>query len=346
MNILVTGGAGYIGSHAVRHLLDHGYEVTVLDNLSHGHHEAVDPRAHLIGGSTSDRALLKTIFREKGIRAVMHFAADIEVAESMVDPAKYYENNFANSLHLLAAMRDSKVKKIVFSSTAAVYGSPEIVPILETQARMPINPYGRSKMMTEMAIEDSCYAYGLGYAILRYFNVAGAHPSGEIGEDHHPETHLIPRLLQAAAAGKGQAQIYGEDYDTPDGTCVRDYVHVMDLVESHRLALEHIFPGNGNIYNIGSESGFTVREVVSACERITGKPIEVTVGPRRAGDPPKLVASSQKIRAELGWNPKYSSLDNIIEHAWHWHRSRPHGYSEPAEKIGQASRAMHRAANQ
>jgi UDP-glucose 4-epimerase len=327
MRVLVTGGAGYIGSHAVKALLASGHEVTVLDNLSHGHREAVDPRAEFRQGSTGDRETVARALDERKIEAVMHFAADIEVGESVVDPGKYYRNNFANALTLLETMRDRGVRRIVFSSTAAVYGNPDRVPIEEGSARAPINPYGRSKMMTEMAIEDFASAHGLGYAILRYFNVAGASPDASIGEDHRPESHLIPRVLQAAlASGKGSMSIFGTDYPTRDGTCVRDYVHVVDLVEAHVLALAGIREGKGEIFNIGSEQGFSVREVVAACERVTGLKLDVKEGPRRAGDPASLVASSRKTREVLGWRPKYPELDTIIAHAWAWHRARPEGY--------------------
>jgi UDP-glucose 4-epimerase len=324
--ILVTGGAGYIGSHAVRHLLDYGHEVTVLDNLSHGHAAAVDPRAKLVKGSTGNAELVQQTLRSQAIEAVMHFAADIEVGESVTDPGKYYENNFSNALKLLAAMRDTGVKKIVFSSTAAVYGNPEKTPIEEDQRRNPINPYGRSKMMTEMAIEDFAHAHGLGYAVLRYFNVAGAAPDARTGEDHQPESHLIPRILLAALGSTPDVKIFGTDYPTADGTCVRDYVHVMDLVGAHRLALEKIKEGKGNTFNLGSENGFSVREVIATCERVTGKKLIVKEEARRPGDPAVLVASSARIRRMLGWEREYPDLDTIVGHAWNWHTSHPRGY--------------------
>lgn len=327
MKVLVTGGAGYIGSHAVRDLLMQGHEVVVLDNLSHGHVAAVDERAEFIEGSTSEIRRLMAIFEVHRIDAVMHFAADIEVAESVSDPHKYYQNNFANTLQLLRAMKESSVRKIVFSSTAAVYGDPETVPIEETHPLRPINPYGRSKAMTEAAIEDFSRAYGLGYTILRYFNVAGASPDGALGEDHHPETHLIPRLL-AAASGMGEgAKIFGTDYPTADGTCVRDYLHVVDLVRAHALALETMREGEGRIYNLGSENGFSVREVISTCELVTGQKLEVREEPRRPGDPATLIASSRRIRHELGWERKYPDLHTIVSHAWQWHSLHPQGYA-------------------
>ncbi len=331
MRVLVTGGAGYIGSHAVRELLDSGYHVVVLDNLSNGHEEAIDQRAAFVRGSTQDLDLIVNKLKLHGIEAVMHFAADIEVGESVSDPYKYYQNNFSNSLMLLEALQISGVKKFVFSSTAAVYGNPEKTPIWESALRNPINPYGRSKMMMEMALEDACHAYGIGYTILRYFNVAGASADAKIGEDHHPESHLIPRILTAAREGTA-VKIFGTDYDTKDGTCIRDYVHVVDLARAHVLALEKIVPGKGNIYNLGSEHGFSVREVIAACERVTGRRIVVEESGRRAGDPAILVASSQKIKAELGWERRYPEMDTIVAHAWNWHSTHPDGYVQESEK--------------
>lgn len=326
MRVLVSGGAGYIGSHAVKELLDADHEVFVLDNLDKGHREAVDTRAHFIHGSTSDQEHLIDIFNSRKIEAVMHFAADIEVAESVIDPHKYYQNNFVNALNLLESMNKSGVKKIVFSSTAAVYGNPEKTPIEEIQARSPINPYGRSKMMTEMAIEDYSRAYGLGYAILRYFNVAGATPDASIGEDHKPESHLIPRILEGARDPNIEVMIFGTDYPTPDGTCIRDYVHVVDLVHAHVLALESLKEAEGEIFNLGSESGFSVREVIEACQKVTGKSLRVVEKERRAGDPAVLIASSQKIKNKLKWEPKYPSIETIVKHAWNWHTTHPRGF--------------------
>jgi UDP-glucose 4-epimerase len=328
MKVLVTGGAGYIGSHAVRALLDRGDKVIVLDNLSHGHCKAVDSRAELVKGSTGDLVLVLQTLRTHGIEAVMHFAADIEVAESVENPGKYYANNFSNALRLIESMKVAGVKKLVFSSTAAVYGEPKQVPILESSDRLPINPYGRSKMMTEMAIEDFSRAHGLGYAILRYFNVAGAHPSGEMGEDHFPESHLLPRVLAAAMKDSAAepVKIFGTDYPTADGTCVRDYVHVMDLVQAHLIALDQIEPGKGDIFNIGSESGYSIRQVIQAVEKVTGKKLHVSEGPRRAGDPATLVASSKKIQS-LGWKREFD-LEAIVAHAWKWHTTHPSGYGD------------------
>jgi UDP-glucose 4-epimerase len=319
-NILVTGGAGYIGSHAVRVLCDQGYSVTVLDDFSHGHALAVDSRAKLRVGKTSDSALLQTIFREQQIEAVMHFAAYIEVGESVTNPGKYYINNFANSVLLTQEMVKARIRKLVFSSTAAVYGNPEKTPIEERQKLEPINPYGRSKLMTELAIQDFAVAHGLGATILRYFNVAGAHPDGSIGEAHEPESHLIPRVLKAAR-DQTPVQIYGTDYATPDGSCVRDYVHVMDLAEAHALALQELRPGEVKIYNIGSENGFSVLQVIAACEKVTGIKLKLEHKPRRSGDPAILVASSRKISQELGWQRQYPDIIEIVKHAWKWHLS-------------------------
>ncbi|MGE3609013.1 MAG: UDP-glucose 4-epimerase GalE [Bacteriovoracaceae bacterium] len=325
MRILVTGGAGYIGSHAVKELIEEGHKVIVLDNLSKGHQEAIDSKAQFIVGSTSNLELLTQRLKVHKIEAVMHFAADIEVAESMENPQKYYQNNVTNTLTLLSAMKVSGVKKIVFSSTASVYGNPEQNPIREEHNCFPINPYGRSKMMAELMIQDFCNAYGIGYAILRYFNVAGASPDGKIGEDHHPESHLIPKIL-IAARDKKSIKIFGTDYPTPDGTCIRDYVHVIDLVRAHILALDAIKEREGQIYNIGSEKGFSVREVIAACEKVTKQKIKTEETKRREGDTAILVASSAKIRRELNWEPEYPSIETIVEHAWKWHTSHPKGY--------------------
>lgn len=330
MKVLVTGGAGYIGSHATRALIEAGHEVVVLDNLSHGHREAVDPRAQFVKGDVADRELVRKTLQQNSIEAVMHFAADIEVGESVTNPNKYYLNNYVSPLVLLNVMREIGVKKIVFSSTAAVYGTPVEVPIREDHQRQPINPYGRSKLMMEFALEDFARAYGMGYMVLRYFNVAGAHPDGTIGEDHKPESHLIPRILEAARAPEVTLPIYGTDYATPDGTCIRDYIHVQDLVAAHILALSKIELGTGRAYNLGSESGFSVREVIRACESVTRKKINVAENPRRAGDPDRLVASSDRIRKELGWVRQYPDLETIIAHAWNWHCSHPQGFSTSA----------------
>ena len=327
MNLLINGAAGYIGSHCVRQALDAGHRVFALDNLSHGHRAAVDGRAEFVQADVGDRAVLEGIFSSHRIDACLHFAAFIEVGESVVDPDKYYSNNVAQTLALLGALKGRPSVKLVFSSTAAVYGMSTLTPIVEETPRAPINPYGRTKMVAELAIEDFAAAYGIGACLMRYFNVAGASPSGEIGEAHEPESHLIPRVLQAARDGRGPVTIYGSDYPTPDGTCVRDYVHVVDLVAAHLLALERIQPGRVDVYNLGSEKGFSVREVIAACEAVVGRPIPSEVRARRPGDPARLVASSRKIERELGWTRRYPELETIVGHAWNWHRGHPDGYA-------------------
>lgn len=329
LKILVTGGAGYIGSHAVRELLDQSHHVVVLDDLSHGHRAAVDPRATFVKGSTGDESLVMDVLKRYAIDGLMHFAANIEVSESVADPYKYYVNNFGNSLSLLNCMRQSGVKKIVFSSTAAVYGNPSEIPIEESAPRQPINPYGRSKMMMEMAIEDFALAYGMAFTILRYFNVAGAWPDGSLGESHQPESHLIPRVLMAARDHES-VRIFGANYNTRDGTCIRDYVHVVDLVRAHVLAMEQMIDSSTAVFNIGSEQGFSVREVIAACEKVVNKKVNVLVEPRRPGDPDILVASSRRISTELHWRRRYPDLETIIAHAWQWH-SRETQFNENAD---------------
>jgi UDP-glucose 4-epimerase len=328
MNILVTGGAGYIGSHAVRMLIEHGHEVSVLDNLSTGYLGAVHADALFTKGSVADVALVRDLIQAQKIEAVLHFAAHIEVAESVADPEKYYRNNFSAALTFIDTIVKEGVKKLVFSSTAAVYGTPARTPIIETDLQAPLNPYGRSKLMVEWALRDVAAAHGLGYAVLRYFNVAGAHPDGTLGEAHDPESHLIPRVLQSVlpTATPFKLSIYGTDYATPDGTCIRDYVHVQDLVRAHLLALDAIVPGLGQTYNLGSEKGFSVLEVLDVCQTVTQIEIPADRQGRRPGDSATLVASSAKIRAELGWKPEYPDLKTIVEHAWAWHRTHPRGY--------------------
>jgi UDP-glucose 4-epimerase len=333
MKILVTGGAGYIGSHAVKALLNAGHDVVVYDNLSHGSEMAIDPRARFVRGSTLDLTQTATVLRLFSIEAVLHFAAFIEVAESMTEPGKYFENNTTGTLHLLEAMKKENCRQIVFSSTAAVYGTPRCIPIPEIEVCRPINPYGRSKWMSEMMIQDYCQLHGFSAAILRYFNVAGAWPTGEIGEDHQPETHLIPRILKASLSGEGKISIYGTRLPTSDGTCIRDYVHVVDLVEAHLLALDKLKPGNCEIFNVGSESGFSVRQVITACEKVTGRKLLIEEHAPRAGDPVELVASSEKIRRVLGWKRKYPDLEQIIDHAWRWHWQYPDGYQKKPHRF-------------
>jgi UDP-glucose 4-epimerase len=324
-NILVTGGAGYIGSHVVRGLLRHGYQPIVLDNLQTGHRKAIKD-ALLIEGDLSDQEKLKEIFRFNSIQVVMHLAADCLVGESVRDPLKYFNNNVKNSIQLIEIMNELNVNKIVFSSSAAVYGEPEKIPIPEDHPCLPTNPYGETKWIFEKVLNYFCETGKLNYLSLRYFNAAGADPEGELGEDHSPETHLIPLVLKAALKGI-PISIYGTDYDTLDGTCIRDYIHVTDLAHAHILALQRLEAGqNCGIYNLGNGNGYSVREVIETARRGTGKKISSIESARRQGDPPRLVASSEKIREELGWIPKYPELETIVETAWRWHRDHPNGY--------------------
>ncbi len=325
MSILVTGGAGYIGSHTARLFQERGHEVWVFDNLVYGHRQAA-PAGRLIVGDLADAAATERVLREKQIDAVVHFAAFAYVGESVREPEKYYHNNLVNTLNLLAAMRRTGVSRIVFSSTCATYGIPLQVPITEEEPQKPINPYGRAKLAVEWALADYAVAYGFGYAALRYFNASGASPSGDIGEDHDPETHLIPLILQVALGQRPHIEVFGTDYPTRDGTCIRDYIHVDDLAEAHLLALAKLQGGRGLHYNLGTGHGYSVREVIRTCEEVTGRPIAVKEGPRRAGDPPALVAASQRAQRELNWQPRYPELRLIVETAWRWHQTHPHGY--------------------
>lgn len=327
MRLLVTGGAGYIGSHAVRLFLEHGHDVWVYDNLSFGHSAAV-PSDRLIVADLAERERLIAVLREKKIEAVVHFAAFAYVGESVEHPFKYYRNNVANTLILLEAMQACQVQKLVFSSTCATYGTPFEIPITEATPQQPINPYGRTKLMIEWAIADAAHAYGLGYAALRYFNAAGAHPDGDIGEDHSPESHLIPLILQTVLGQRQAIHVFGTDYPTPDGTCVRDYIHVVDLAEAHLRALSAITPGKGLCLNLGTGQGHSVREVIKVCSEVTGCPVNVVEGSRRAGDPAILVASAALAQSRLGWKPRLGSLHEIVETAWKWHRSHPHGFDD------------------
>ena len=327
MKILVTGGAGYVGSHAARWLARAGHEVWVYDNLSLGHRPAVAP-GRLIVGELADEPLLKQVLKKHVIEAVMHFAAFALVGESVLDPAKYYRNNVASSLCLLDAMRAAGVLKIVFSSTTATYGAPTRIPIAEDEPQLPINPYGFGKLVVERALADYAGAYGLAYAALRYFNAAGASPDGDLGEDHTPESHLIPIVLQVALGQRERITIFGDDYPTPDGTCIRDYVHVDDLAQAHLLALEKLQPGKGIHLNLGTGRGYSVRQVIDACRKVTGHPIPETIGPRRAGDPPELVADATRARQQLGWVPRYPELESIVATAWQWHKTHPRGYGD------------------
>jgi UDP-glucose 4-epimerase len=325
MRVLVVGGAGYIGSHSVRNLRDAGHDVLVLDNLVYGHREAVPPGL-LVEGDLSDREGLERVLRDHRSEAVFHFAAFASVPESVADPARYYRNNVVGSLNLLDAMRAAGVGRIVFSSTAATYGVPRVSPIPEDTPKAPINPYGFTKLVIERALADYASAYGLGFAVLRYFNACGASADGTLGEDHTPESHLIPLILQAALGRRESVAIFGTDYPTPDGTCVRDFIHVEDLAEAHRLVLGRIEPGRGLTYNVATGRGYSVREVIEAARRVTGRPIPVVERPRRPGDPPELVASAEAIRRDLGWTPRYPEIEPILRSAWAWHSAHPDGY--------------------
>jgi UDP-glucose-4-epimerase GalE len=326
MRILVTGGAGYIGSHAVRLFLARGHDVWVYDNLCYGHRAAV-PAERLIVADLAEEQRLDQVLVQHRIEAVVHFAAFAYVGESVRDPAKYYRNNLINTLTLMECVRRHGIGRMVFSSTCATYGVPDRVPISEDEKQQPINPYGTGKLAVERALADYASAYGWGYAALRYFNAAGASPDGNIGEDHDPETHLIPLVLDVALGKRPHIQIFGTDYPTPDGTCIRDYVHVDDLAEAHLLALEQLQPGRGLCLNLGVGHGYSVREVIRTAEEVTGKMIAVKEGPRRPGDPPALVAAAERARAVLGWAPRYSELRPIVETAWNWHRTHPRGYA-------------------
>lgn len=321
MKILVVGGAGYIGSHMVKMLTTQGYQVMTLDNLATGYRNAVK-YGDFIEGDIADSALLDNLFSSHEFEAVMHFASFIEVAESVKDPAKYYSNNFSNTLNLLNAMVRHGVKRFIFSSTAAIFGEPVYTPIDEQHPKLPINPYGWSKLMVEQALEDYDSAYGIRSVCLRYFNAAGADPEGELGECHDPETHLIPLILQAASGRRDAISFFGQDYETRDGSCVRDYIHIVDLCTAHLLALNKLLNGStSQCYNLGNGNGFTVTEVIDVVKKVTGKDLQVIKAPRRPGDPATLVANSALARSELDWSPKYADLTDIVEHAWNWETS-------------------------
>lgn len=327
MNILVTGGAGYIGSHVVEELQKSGLTPIVYDNFSTGHAAAVPDDVQLVEGDIHDVRFAKHIMEQFEIDAVIHFAASSLVGESMSDPAKYYFNNVEGSLHLLEAMRGAGVDRIVFSSTAAVYGEPEQVPITENSKLQPTNVYGRTKLMIEKMLADYDMAYDFRYVALRYFNAAGASPTRDIGEDHSPESHLIPLILKTAQGVRKQVAIFGTDYPTEDGTCIRDYIHVCDLAKAHVLALQHLLKGGASrVYNLGSETGFSVRQMIDCAKQVTATDFTVVEEARRAGDPAVLIASSEKIREELGWVPQHSSVQEVIGTAWKWHKGHPHGY--------------------
>ena len=327
MRILVTGGAGYIGSHTVRLLLQQGHDVTVYDNLQAGHRAAV-PAHTLIVGDLKDVDLLDQTLINKRIQAVIHFAASAYVGESVTNPSKYYLNNLSNSMNLLELVRRQKITRFVFSSTCATYGVPDTVPIAESEKQLPINPYGNTKLAFERMLSDYAAAYGIGATALRYFNAAGSAADGSLGEDHDPETHLIPIVLQVALGKRPHVELFGADYPTADGTCVRDYIHVDDLAQAHLLALEQMEPGRFSAYNVGIGTGSSVREVISTAEKVTGKSITVQEGPRRPGDPPTLVAQADKIRAKLGWMPQFTQLEPIVASAWNWLKNYPNGYAK------------------
>ena len=328
MNVLVIGGAGYIGSHAVNKLIKKDYNVSVLDNLVTGHRDAVDEAATFYLGDIRDKTMLNQIVQDEQIEAIFHFAASSLVGESVEKPLKYFNNNVVGMEVLLEVMQENGVKKIIFSSTAAVYGDVQAPLITEDEPKAPTSPYGESKLMMENMIKWCDLAHGIKFVSLRYFNVAGALSTGEIGEDHDPETHLIPIVLQTALGQRNAMTIFGDDYNTPDGTCIRDYVHVEDLIDAHILALEYLNTNaESQIFNLGSSTGYSVKEIVEASRKVTGKEIPVKIGERRAGDPAKLVAASEKAREILGWKPAYETIEGIIQTAWDWHEANPEGYA-------------------
>ncbi|AEH52682.1 MULTISPECIES: UDP-glucose 4-epimerase GalE [Heyndrickxia] len=329
MSILVLGGAGYIGSHAVYQLIDQKYDVVVIDNLQTGHRGAIHPKAKFYEGDIRDRAFMRDVFGKEKIDAIIHFAANSLVGESMEQPLKYFDNNVYGTQIVLEMMKEFHVPHIVFSSTAATYGEPERVPITETMPTVPTNTYGETKLAMEKMMKWCEKAYGIKYVALRYFNVAGARSTGEIGEDHHPETHLIPVVLETVLGKREAITIFGEDYDTKDGTCVRDYIHVEDLIDAHILALQYLQNGGASdVFNLGSSNGFSVKEIVDTVREVTGKGFNVKIGDRRAGDPSTLIASSEKAKRVLGWNPQKTDIRQIIKDAWNWHESHPNGYDD------------------
>jgi UDP-glucose 4-epimerase len=329
MSILVLGGAGYVGSHAVYQLIDQGFSVVVIDNLQTGHENAVHPKANFYKGDIRSREFMRSVFEKEQIEAILHFAANSLVGESMVEPLKYFDNNVYGTQIVLEMMKEFAVKHIVFSSTAAVYGEQKVVPITEAAATIPTNTYGETKLAMEKMMAWCEKAFDLNYVSLRYFNVASARSDGQIGEDHNPETHLIPVVLEAALGKRPAVTIFGEDYATADGTCVRDYIHVEDLIDAHLLALSYLQNGGqSNIFNLGSSQGFSVKEIVETAKEVTGIEIPVKIGERRSGDPSTLIASSEKARKVLGWNPTRTSIHQIISNAWNWHQHHPNGYQK------------------
>ena len=326
MRILVTGGAGFVGSACLRHLLAHGYEALAYDNLAQGHPEAV-PADRLVVGDIADTQMLTKTLRDFKADAVMHFAAATYVGESVSNPEYHYRNNIGGTLSLLGAMREAGVKRMLFSSTCATYGMNPKVPMGEDSAQEPFSPYARTKLAVEWMIRDFAHAYGMGFTLLRYFNAAGADADGQFGEDHRPENHLIPLVLQVALGQKSHIDVFGTDYPTPDGTCLRDYVHTEDLAQAHRLAIQATTESTANVFNIGTGTGNSVFEIIAACEAVTGIKIARKISPRRPGDPPALVASPRKLIEELSWKPRYTDIKDIIATAWSWHKSHPNGYS-------------------
>ena len=327
MTIMVLGGAGYIGSHTVYALIERGEDVVIVDNLETGHVEAVHEKARFYQGDIRDRAFIDSVFDKEQIDAVIHFAANSLVGESMTDPLKYYDNNVNGTKVLLQSMVAHNIKKIVFSSTAATYGEPDRVPILETDRTEPTNTYGETKLSMEKMFKWTDVAHGVKYVSLRYFNACGAHESGQIGEAHSPETHLIPLVLQVPLGQRETINIYGDDYPTEDGTCIRDYIHVTDLAQAHILAVEYLMNGNdSNVFNLGNGVGFSVKEVIEVARKVTGHAIPAVISERRAGDPARLIASSDKAREVLNWQPAHADLEEIIASAWKWHSTHPKGY--------------------
>lgn len=327
MTVLVLGGAGYIGSHTVFELIDKGYDVVVVDNLQTGHVEAIHPSAKFYKGDIRDEKFLDNVFKKEKITSVIHFAADSLVGESMTNPLKYYDNNLYGTMTLLKSMVSNGVKNIVFSSTAAVYGEPESVPISEIDSVSPTNTYGETKLAMEKMFKWVSLAHDLRFVSLRYFNACGAHKSGKIGEDHSHETHLIPLILQVANGNRQNISVFGDDYETKDGTCIRDYVHVTDLAQAHIRAVDYLKTNSqSNVFNLGNGFGFSVKEVIETCRKITGHPIPVVSVPRRSGDPAVLVASNDKAKQILGWKPEYVGLEEMVKSAWDWHKNHPNGF--------------------
>jgi UDP-glucose 4-epimerase len=331
VRLLLVGGAGYVGSACLRWLLSRGHDAVAFDSLATGNRGAV-PEGRLVVGDIADRTALAAAMKDCGSEAVMHFAAVASVPQSIDDPELYYRTNVQGSKNVLDAMRERRIQKLIFSSTAAVYGFHAEMPLREDSPQLPATPYGKTKLAAEWMIEDYCRAYGIGYALLRYFNACGADPDGEFGEDRADETHLIPLILYTALGRRGPLKIFGEDWPTDDGTCVRDYVHTDDLAHAHQLACESLEAGRGRIYNVGIGRGFSVRQVLAACESVVGRSIPHEVAGRRPGDPPVLIAGAERLKAELGWQPRFTSIDEIVESAWRWHERYPHGY---ASKSGQ-----------